>query len=215
MKTHTTIVSLFSVLCFTMCSTHVNTDGANTIDTDIQKAPNTAVDTPKKNHLQAHVKKNPSPFVYRNYEHIKRNIFMGTWSENKDENSELPETEYIEIDPDTSVYSIVRNQLDIECKNDYHGDTLYLYVISSNQANRYNGPKFLKPKTKSLFAKCFIFQSELRIIYKQKLFNKNKIIALNNVLYKNSDHGIEFYNDLYYDTLLANPADNILLIAPH
>ena len=67
----------------------------------------------------------------------------------------------------------------------YYKDTLYLYVISTDQGRAFMGPKYYPPKPKSLFAKCYVMDTELRIIYTQPIYSKNiDDLELDTVLFK-------------------------------
>jgi len=113
---------------------------------------------------------------------------MGTWTEHgmKDDTNKVNKYISLAIDPDTSLFYAPKVlNLDLMLKNVYHADTLYLYVIASQLSD-------LQPKLKSLFAKCYIQNAALKIIYTQKQFMDNvKEHTLSAVLYKNSGKGIK------------------------
>lgn len=107
--------------------------------------------------------------------------FIGNWGKDG-----VPYVcDYIRIGKRTSIFSVSCNQLGLECRNKYHADTLYLYVISTDQGRGFMGPKYYPPKPKSLFAKCYVMDTTLNIIYTQPVFSQNiKQLRLNTVLYK-------------------------------
>jgi hypothetical protein len=113
-----------------------------------------------------------------------RHKLMGIWSINGTADSdEFMNNEHIEIHLNTSIFDMP--QLALGCKNVYHKDTLYLYVVDADAARGFWGPKYFPPDPKSLFAKCYLVDSGLGIYYTQKLFRNNmKALELSNVLYK-------------------------------
>jgi hypothetical protein len=114
-------------------------------------------------------------------QHNFKNKFIGKWS-NSDPDDDSPPIECLDISRDSSYFGVVGNQLSVECKNVYHSDTLYLYVLDTGEGSGFTGPKFYPPKRKSLFAKCFITHSGLYIEYTQKLFRDNiKTLELNTI----------------------------------
>ena len=143
-------ILLFSIPCFTMCSTNTNT----------------------REHS------------------ITQKDFIGTWSNDSDI---TPVLNQIKIATDTSIF-VVCDQLGLVCKNVYHADTLYLIVLDSDQGRGFMGPKFFPPKPKSLFAKCFIVDSSLKIYYTQKLFRDNiKTLKLDTAFfYQNTESNIYY-----------------------
>ena len=107
--------------------------------------------------------------------------FIGLWSKDSDS---YP-CDYIDINEDTSIFGVSCNQLGVECKNKFHGDTLYLYVISTDQGRGFMGPRYYPPRSNSLFAKCYVIRKMLKIIYTQSMYSKNiEDLELNTVLYK-------------------------------
>jgi hypothetical protein len=175
------LLSLLSILCFTMCSTRTNTEKGVAENTNNLQATSD----------EANAKTGTYKSIYRTYK--QRNQFMGTWCPQGTDSSDDCSCD-LEIDPDTSVFCVVNNQLGLQCKNVSTADTLYLYVLESDQGQGFMGPKFFPPKPNSLFAKCFIVDSTLRIYYTQKLFRDNiETLELNTILYKNSENGIDHF----------------------
>jgi hypothetical protein len=123
-----------------------------------------------------------SAFIFLGVSANAQNKFIGTWSKEKGD----PICDYIKIGKDSSVFSVVCNQLGLDCRNVYKQDTLYLYVTDSDYGRAFMGPKYEAPKTNSLFAKCYIVNSDLKIVYTQKMFSNNiKDLGLNTTLHKN------------------------------
>ena len=122
-------------------------------------------------------------FILVNLAANAQNKFIGTWSKEKGGD---PICDYIKIAKDKSDFSVVCNQLGLDCRNVYKNDTLYLYVTDSDYGRAFMGPKYTPPKPNTLFAKCYISGRDLKIIYTQKMFSNNiKDLELNTTLHKN------------------------------
>ena len=109
-----------------------------------------------------------------------QNMFIGTWHPNKAD----PGYDYVlgdlKVSEKETIFDVIYNQLGLDCKNVFRNDTLYLYVVGSDQGRGFTGPKYYPPKPKSLFAKCYIEKNILKLIYTQKLFYNNiKDLGLN------------------------------------
>jgi len=99
-----------------------------------------------------------------------RNNFIGEWCNIVDTGRNMYSMDQLAITNDTSDFVDIGDQLAVECKNVYHSDTLYLYVIDTDPSGWCFTPSFHTPKPKSLFAKCYIVDSAIKIYYTQKLF---------------------------------------------
>ncbi len=105
--------------------------------------------------------------------------FIGSWylKDTADYN------DYLKVNKNTSEFLVMINQLSLKCKNKYHSDTLYLYVMKRDCGRLFfPGSDVNLPKINSLFAKCYIKDKMLHIIYTQKIFidnvNKFKLITV-------------------------------------
>ena len=79
------------------------------------------------------------------------------------------------IGADSTDFEVCGNQLGLLCRNVYKHDTLLLYIINIDCGRLFFGPPFYyPPKEKSLFAKCYLEDNELNIIYTQKLFRTHR-----------------------------------------
>ncbi len=195
------LILLSIILCFSMCSTDFG-----------KQSPSKTISTAKDSvttSTRSLVKEQPSKTKskrltcsYKIYSPSQRNPFMGTWSVNGiDDGDDFMAYENISIDLDTSDFCVQDNQLGLFCKNVYYHDSLYLYVIETDQGRRFMGPKYYPPKPGSLFAICYIRNSTLCVIYTNRLFNKHKHdLELKDTLYKNSDKGIPYYSYEYSDS---------------
>jgi hypothetical protein len=155
--------------CMNAHSTKTDAIISDTVKPDIAHSPIPDIDT--------------SDSIYSKYDTLKgADRFIGDWSKNGSMVCDC-----ISIGKDTSIFGVSCNQLDLDCRNKFHGDTLYLYVIGSDQGRGFMGPKDYPPKPKSLFAKCYVIVTaniELKIIYTQPLFSKNiEDLELDTVLY--------------------------------
>jgi len=107
--------------------------------------------------------------------------FRGDWYADKNGILVLERGMQINV---TTLFTVMDFQLALECKNVFKDDTLYLYVIDSDQGRLFCGPLY-PPKPKSLFAKCYLIKNELHIIYTQKLFSDHiKQWGLVRVMYR-------------------------------
>lgn len=106
--------------------------------------------------------------------------FVGYWQGAIDTGS----YSYIEFKKDSTDFDAIDNQLFLICKNEHHGDTLLLYVKYID-CGRLFYEYYPPPKRGSLFAKCYFYKKELRVIYTQKLFRRNiSDFGLSTVFYK-------------------------------
>ena len=110
--------------------------------------------------------------------------FIGTWYEDKKFDDSLT-NDCLLIRKKSTVF-FVCPQLDLICRNKYKGDTLLLYVVRRDCGSMFQPrTKYQPPKINSLFAKCYIREKMLHIIYTQKLFRDNiEYLQLNTVLRK-------------------------------
>ena len=108
--------------------------------------------------------------------------FKGKWYRTVDCEENLSNT--ILTIKETTLFD-VNDQLGLDCKNVFRGDTLYLYVIAHDAGRGFWGPTYYPPRTNSLFAKCYIVKQGLRIIYTQKDFKDHiKAWGLSTIVYK-------------------------------
>ena len=82
-------------------------------------------------------------------------------------------------------FAVMINQLDLDCVPKYNEDTLLLYIKFIDCGRLFFPGNYPLPRKKSLFAKCYIKNDWLHIIYTQKLFiSKIKDWELPTALYK-------------------------------
>jgi hypothetical protein len=108
-------------------------------------------------------------------------IFTGDWYAHADADFAV-----LQITKDSTSFNVMDNQLLLTCRNEFHGDTLLLYIKDLDCGRLFYGPpNYNSPKRGSLFAKCYIQKKELKIIYAQKLFRDHaRDWGLNMVFYR-------------------------------
>jgi hypothetical protein len=112
--------------------------------------------------------------------------FYGDWSVTspKDTATDIIRNR-LTVEKDSSSFEVIDNQLVLDCKNKFQGDTLLLYVLMSDCGRLFYGTQYHPPKRNSLFAKCYLDNNTMHIIYTQKLFKDHiKDFELCTVLYK-------------------------------
>jgi len=92
--------------------------------------------------------------------------FNGEWYDISDQNLAFP---VLEIKGGCVLFQVIINQLDLTCVSKYQNDTLLLYIKNRDCGRLFFPGNYPPPKTKSLFAKCYLKGNRLHVIYTQKI----------------------------------------------
>jgi hypothetical protein len=172
--------------CFSKCGVPTQNQGNKNNKKDTSRSMNFRKNTLKltdsQQYNKAVINLNASSATYKKLS-LKQK-FMGLWSIYGTPDSDFyTNGEYLEIHRYITYFVIT--ELGVECKNVYHKDTLWLYIVGLDSKPGFWATKYSPPKTKSLFAKCYLVDSGLGIYYTQKQFRNNmKDLELSSVLYK-------------------------------
>ncbi len=113
--------------------------------------------------------------------------FIGHW-ENKDWYERSIYSDFMVVTKDTAKLILFESEdkekVYVVCKPKYANDTMFLYTAYVDSGAR-QFENFVMPRHKSLFAKCYLAENALHIIYTHKWFIKNiSEFKLDTVVYK-------------------------------